>query len=110
MSRKAVVENETGSDVEANEAFIGKVINVIEADEDFAAPEGASLIASEDASKGDTYEVRKKTLFKVGFRGFIKAEAAAKVSPQAEYAAANTNTKKLAVIAKYAGLVIEVEA
>ena len=113
LMRYAVVENKTGNaipDRDAGENFTGKVTNVIEADEDFATPSGASLIASEEASEGDTYEVRKKTLFKVGGEGFVKAEAVAKVSPQAEYAAASTNTKKLAVIAKDAGLVIEEEA
>ena len=112
LMRYAVVENETGNaipDSDTGENFTGKVLNVIEADEDFAAPEGASLIASEEASEGDTYEVRKKTLFKVGGQGFVKAEVTAKVSPQTEYAAASTNTKKLAVLAKYAGLVIEKE-
>ena len=48
LMRYAVVENETGSaipDSDAGENFTGKVLNVIEADEDFAASEGTTLIA-----------------------------------------------------------------
>jgi hypothetical protein len=110
MARYAVVENEAGGAITLAKNFDGIVLNVIEADENFPAPEGTTLVASDEASKGDTYEVRKKTLLFKAHKGFIKPEAVTVVSPQDEYAAADTNTKKIAVIAKYAGLVAEEEA